>query len=54
MNPQSSIVSESYRVTNYGNNRFTQLNDNFENEDPLNFNDNFNIDSNNKGDTSLK
>ena len=54
MNPQSSIVSESYRVTNYGNNRFTQLNDNFENEDPLNFNDNLNIDSNKKGDTSLK
>ena len=33
---KSSIISEGNRVTNYGNNRFTQLNDNFENDDPLN------------------
>jgi Ras-related protein Rab-11A len=42
---KSSIISEGNRVTNYGNNRFTQLNDNFENDDPLNFNDNLNINS---------
>ncbi len=51
MNPSENTNSEANRITNYGNNRFTQLNDNFENDDPLNFNETLNID---KYDTSIK
>ncbi len=49
-----SIISDDNRVTNYANNRFTQLNNNEDLDDPLNFEDNLKIGSEKAKDENLK
>ena len=49
-----SIISDDNRVTNYANNRFTQLNNNEDLDDPLNFEDNLKIGSEKAKDQNLK